>query len=71
MALAPGHARAGFGGGLGRGASPALLVVDMCAADLGPGSPLFLETGAAVRDTTVPMAAARARRIPVVFTRVE
>ena len=72
MALAPDYAQAGFGGGVGWGAKPALLIVDMCGAYLQPGSPLFLETGAAVRDAIVPLAAAaRAGGAPVIFTRVE
>lgn len=72
MALAPDYAQAGFGGGVGWGAKPALLIVDMCGAYLQPGSPLFLETGAAVRDAIVPLAAAaRAAGAPVIFTRVE
>jgi maleamate amidohydrolase len=72
MALAPDYARAGFGGGIGWGASPALLIVDMCGAYLVPGSPLFLESGAAVRDAIAPLAAAaRASGVPVIFTRVE
>lgn len=72
MALGADYAHAGFGGGVGWGAKPALLIVDMCLAYLQPGSPLFLETGGAVRDAIVPLAAAaRAAGVPVIFTRVE
>lgn len=72
MALGAAYAQAGFGGGVGWGARPALLIVDMCAAYLQPGSPLFLESGAAVRDAIQPVAAAaRAVGAPVIFTRVE
>lgn len=72
MALGADYRGAGFGGGVGWGAKPALLIVDMCLAYLQPGSPLFLETGAAVRDAIVPLAAAaRAAGAPVIFTRVE
>jgi nicotinamidase-related amidase len=61
-----------FGGGLGWGARPALLVVDMCLAYLEAGSPLFLPTGNEVLHACVPLAvAARAAGAPVVFTRVE
>lgn len=72
MALGADYRGAGFGGGVGWGRKPALLIVDMCMAYLQPGSPLFLETGAAVRDAIQPVAAA-ARRVqaPVIFTRVE
>jgi len=72
MALAPDYRQAGFGGGVGWGTRPALLIVDMCSAYLTPGSPLFLDSGGAVRDAIVPLAAAaRAHGIPVIFTRVE
>lgn len=72
MALGADYRGAGFGGGVGWGQRPALLIVDMCAAYLQPGSPLFLETGAAVRDAIQPVAAAaRAAGAPVIFTRVE
>jgi nicotinamidase-related amidase len=72
MALGADYRGAGFGGGVGWGARPALLIVDMCKAYLQRGSPLFLETGGAVRDAIVPVAAAaRAAGAPVIFTRVE
>jgi maleamate amidohydrolase len=72
MAIGADQARAGFGGGVGWGNRPALLIVDMCLAYLQRGSPLFLETGSAVRDAIVPLAAAvRAAGAPVIFTRVE
>lgn len=63
---------AAFGGGLGWGARPALLVVDMCLAYLEPGSPLFAPTADRVLGATIPLVeAARAAGLPVVFTRVE
>jgi maleamate amidohydrolase len=72
MPIGADYRGAGFGGGVGWGAKPALLIVDMCLAYLQPGSPLFLETGAAVRDAISPLAAAaRATGAPVIFTRVE
>ncbi len=72
MALQPDYVKAGFGGGVGWGTKPALLIVDMCMAYLTPGSPLFLESGATVRDSIAPLAtAARAADAPVIFTRVE
>lgn len=72
MAIAPDYAGAGFGGGVGWGTKPALLIVDMAQAYLQAGSPLFLDSGAAVRDAITPLAAAaRAAGAPVIFTRVE
>lgn len=72
MPLQPDYAAAGFGGGVGWGSKPALLIVDMCGAYLQPGSPLFLESGGAVRDAIRPLAAAaRTAGAPVIFTRVE
>ena len=72
MPIGADYAQAGFGGGVGWGSKPALLVIDMALAYLQPGSPLFLETGAAVRDAIIPLAAAaRAAGAPVIFTRVE
>jgi maleamate amidohydrolase len=72
MPIGADYAASGFGGGVGWGARPALLIVDMCLAYLQPGSPLFLEAGGAVRDAIVPIAAAaRAAGAPVIFTRVE
>ncbi len=72
MPIGADYAHAGFGGGVGWGARPALLVVDMAQAYLRPESPLFLDSGGAVRDAIVPLAAAaRAAGAPVIFTRVE
>jgi maleamate amidohydrolase len=71
MGLAPDYAGAGFGGGLGWGRHPALLIVDMCRAYLDPASPLYC-AAEPVRDSIIPLAAvARTAGIPVIFTRVE
>jgi nicotinamidase-related amidase len=60
----------GFAQPLGFGVSPALLVVDFVNAYVDKRSPMY----AAVEDTIVPgaqlLAAARASRIPVIFTQV-
>lgn len=71
MALTPDYAQAGFGGSLGWGSRPALIVIDMAMAYLEPSSPLY----AAVEPMLGPIArlaeAARTARAPVIFTRVE
>jgi maleamate amidohydrolase len=72
MALPPTYAQAGFGGGVGWGASPALIVIDMCRAYLERGSPLLTASAAPVRDAIIPLAAAaRTAGLPLIFTRVE
>jgi maleamate amidohydrolase len=64
------YAGAGFGGTLGFGARPALLLVDMVRAYVEPSSPLY----AGVEDTVAPakcvLDAARASGVPVIYTEV-
>lgn len=63
--------RAGFGQSTDFGRSPALLVVDMCAAYFEPSSPLFIdrpEVADAVRQL---VEVTRQAGLPVVWTRVE
>lgn len=64
------YAGAGFGAGLGFGARPAVLVVDMVRAYVDPSSPLY----AGVEDTVEParrvIEAARAAGVPVLYTEV-
>lgn len=65
------YARAGFGGTLGPGERPALLLVDVAVAYLAPDSPLYAR-GEAVLEANIRLAAAaRAAGVPIVFTRVE
>ena len=60
-----------FEGRLQPGTRPALLIVDVVAAYLTEGSPLFMDTAAAARDSNARLAeAARAAGVPVVFTNV-
>jgi maleamate amidohydrolase len=60
-----------FEGRLQPGERPALLIVDVVAAYLTGGSPLFMATAAAARDSAARLAAAaRAAGVPVVFTNV-
>jgi maleamate amidohydrolase len=60
-----------FEGRLQPGTRPALLIVDVVAAYLTEGSPLFMASAAAARDSNARLAtAARAARVPVVFTNV-
>ena len=68
--LAADYAGAGFGGALGFGERPALVIVDLAMAYLLPESPLYLG-GEAVLDVNITLAdAARGAGLPVVFTRV-
>jgi maleamate amidohydrolase len=59
-----------FGGSLGWGARPALLLIDMMRAYFTPGSPFDLGSRAAVDGCASLLAAARAAGVPVVHTRV-
>ncbi|RSN72082.1 isochorismatase family protein [Actinomadura sp. WAC 06369] len=69
--LADDYREAGFGGRLGLGARPALLVVDLVRAYLDPGSPLFAPAAPAALERVVTLAEhARAQGHPVVFTYV-
>jgi len=65
------YAAAGFGGRLEPGPRPALVCVDLARAYVDPASPLY----AGVEDSLVAslrlVGAARAARIPIVWTRVE
>ena len=65
------YAQAGFDGSLPFGRSPALVVVDVVAAYIEPGSPLFAPGFvAALEPNRCLVAAARAAGVPVIFTRV-
>ena len=59
-----------FGGSLGWGRRPALLLIDMMRAYFTPGSPFDLGSGAAVAGCGQLLAAARAAGLPVLHTRV-
>lgn len=59
---------AAFGGSLGWGARPALVVVDMMRAYFTPGSPFDLGSRSAVDGCAVLLAAARSAGIPVLHT---
>ncbi len=60
-----------YEGRLQPGTRPALLIVDVVAAYLTEGSPLFMASAAAARDSNARLAAAaRAAGAPVVFTNV-
>ncbi len=61
-----------FAGRLQPGARSALLIVDVVAAYLTPGSPLFMDSAAAAKDAVRRLAsAARAAGVPVIFTNVQ
>lgn len=61
---------AGFGGRLGLGRCPALLVIDFAKAYLEPMSPLYADVEHTLESTCRVLEAARAAGIPRVFTRV-
>jgi maleamate amidohydrolase len=61
-----------FEGRLQPGTRPALLIVDVVMAYLTEGSPLYMDTAAAARDSNRRLAeAARAVGVPVIFTNVQ
>jgi maleamate amidohydrolase len=64
------YAAAGFGGTLGWGQRPALLLIDICLAYFDPGSPLYAGADAIRPANVALLAAARAAAIPVIFTSV-
>jgi len=68
--LSDDYAGAGFGGAVGFGTRPAVLMVDMVRAYVEPTSPLY----AGVEDTIAPakavLDAARAAGVPVIYTEV-
>ncbi|MCM6771938.1 isochorismatase family protein [Nocardia sp. CDC159] len=68
--LADDYRRHGFAATLGPGDSPAVLVVDICAAYLTDGSPLRAPVEDAVRAAATLVAHARDHGRPVLFTRV-
>lgn len=71
MDLAEDYREAGFGGRLGPGARPALLVVDLVRAYLSPESPLYAAPAPAIVGRVARLArSARERGHPVVFTYV-
>lgn len=69
--LAEDYRRAGFNRRLGFGASPALLVVDVCRAYFETGSPLDIGRPEVLDAVRSLVAGARAAGIPVLWTRVE
>ncbi len=61
-----------YEGRLQAGNNPALLIVDVVAAYLTQGSPLFMDSAAAAKDSIRRLAdAARASAVPVIFTNVQ
>jgi len=65
------YAAAGFGGALGFGERPALILIDMAMAYFEPTSPLYAAVEP-VLEACIPLAqAARGAGIPVIFTRVD
>lgn len=65
------YARAGFGGALGFGKRPALVIVDFAMAYLVKESPLYAGVEAELESNIRLVAGARAAGVPVVWTRVE
>jgi maleamate amidohydrolase len=65
------YAKAGFGGSLGFGQKPALIIIDFAMAYLVPDSPLCAGVEAELESNIRLANAARAAAIPIIFTRVE
>ncbi|MDA5194464.1 isochorismatase family protein [Govanella unica] len=65
------YAAAGFGGRLGFGERPALVIVDVVTAYLDPESPLYAGVEDELAANERLLAVAREVGIPVIFTRVE
>ncbi|MFI6219896.1 isochorismatase family protein [Nocardia salmonicida] len=64
------YRRSGYSARLGAGNSPAVLVVDICAAYVTDSSPLRAPVEDAVRAAAAVVAQARESGLPVIFTRV-
>lgn len=71
ISLEEDYAKAGFGGALGFGEKPALLVIDMCMAYLDPAAPLYAGIEAEAKQIERLLAAFRSAGRPVIHTRVE
>jgi maleamate amidohydrolase len=65
------YTSAGFGGRIGFGVHPALILVDMARAYIDPGSPLYVGSEDAFQSAILLTEAARDAGIPIIFTRVE
>lgn len=65
------YAASGFGGSLGFGESPALLIIDMCMAYMDPAAPLYAGIEAEAGNIESLLIAFREARRPVLHTRVE
>lgn len=64
------YARAGYHNRIGFGERPALILVDFVEAYFDPNSPLYAEVDDALASALRVLEAARAARIPVIFTNV-
>ena len=69
--MAVDYAEAGFGGSLGWGRRPALLLIDMLEAYFRPGSPLCLPDPGVIDRCATLLSVARESNLLVVHTRVE
>ncbi len=70
-AAAADYAAAGFGGRLGIGKRPALILIDFAMAYFVPESPLYAGVEAVAAAAVPVLAAARTAGLPVIHTRVE
>lgn len=69
--LSDDYAGAGFGRSLEWGRAPAVLVIDMVRAYFDPDAELYMGSRDCLAPTARVIAAARARGVPVIYTRVE
>ncbi len=65
------YERAGFGGSLGFGKHPALILIDVTKAYIDPGAPLYVGSDDAFQSMLSLANLARKSSVPIIFTRVE
>lgn len=65
------YGKAGFGGSLGFGKYPALILIDMARAYIEPDAPLYVGSEDAFQSMIVLTNMARESDVPIIFTRVE
>ena len=69
--LSDDYDKAGFGGSLGFGKSPALILIDAAKAYIEPEAPLYVGSEDAFQSMILLTSMARESNVPIIFTRVE